>query len=247
MHAARIMSLRNAMTSIAFAAPLVACAAHTPGAHPHDMSAASHETTAAEEERTAAEHERRYDPEAAQRRDRCRGGRAATTEADACWASITNPTAEHLKHAEDHRTWAAEHRAASQALRDAEARACRGVPAADRDESPFDRRDDIERVELLYEPLTGKLPTRRLVGATVYFRAVPGLTAPWLQRVVDCHVARNSALGHDVAEMPYCPLVPRDVRARVFEQGGTVAVEVRSDRDDGAKEIARRVELLRAR
>lgn len=241
------MSLQRTVTTIAYAVPLIACAAHAPGTRPHDMSAATHETTAAEEERTAAEHERRYDPEAAQRRERCRAGRAATSEADACWASITNPTAEHLKHADEHRARAAEHRAASQALRDAEARACRGVPAADRDESPFDRRDDIERIELLYEPLTGKLPTRRLIGATVYFRAVPGLTAPWLQRVVDCHVARNSALGHDVAEMPYCPLVPKDVRARVFEQGGAIAVEVRSDRDEVAKEIARRVELLRPR
>lgn len=241
------MSRRRYATSTLVSVALAGCAAQTPGTHPHEMSVAHHETSAAQEERTAGEHERRYDPEAAKRRERCRAGAVAASNADPCWTSVTNPTAEHLAHAEQHRARAAEHRAASQALRDAETRACRGLSSTDRDESPFDRREDIERIELLYEPLTPKLPARKLVGAVVAFRAVPGLTAPWLQRLVDCHVARNSALGHDVPEMSYCPLVPKGVSARVVEQGGALAVEVRSDQEATAKEIARRAELLRTR
>ena len=42
---------------------------------------------------------------------------------------------------------------------------------------------------------SGKSSTQKDVGATVVFRAVPGMTAEWLQRVVDCHLARAAAVG----------------------------------------------------
>jgi hypothetical protein len=100
------------------------------------------------------------------------------------------------------------------ALRDAATRACVGVPNDDRDMSPFDHREDIESVAQLYSPSSGgKNPTRHFLGATVVFHATPGMTAQWLQRVIDCHLARNAALGHDVPEMAYCPLVPKGVSA----------------------------------
>ena len=231
-----------------FLALVTSCAGRTPGAQPHDMSVASHETTAAEEARVASEHEQRYDPSAQQRRERCRAGGARTAaDVDTCWSSVTNATAEHLKHGEEHRAHAADHRAASQALRDAEARACVGIPAADRDESPFEHREDIENVEPFYVRQGGKLPSERLEGAVVAFRAVPGMTAPWLQRVVDCHLARNAALGHDVPEMAYCPLVPKGVTATVAPTRAGFAVEIRSGDSGTAKEILRRAEGLRAR
>jgi hypothetical protein len=47
--------------------------------------------------------------------------------------------------------------------------------------------------------------------AIVMFRARPSMTAEWLQRVVDCHPARNAALGHVVLDLPDCPLVPKGV------------------------------------
>lgn len=223
------------------------CAARTQGARPHDMSVAGHETSASREELTAAEHEGRYDPAAAQRRERCRGGRTAAADIDPCWTQVTNPTAEHLKHAEEFRARAADHRAASQALREAEARACAGVPEADRDESPFDRREDIEGIEKLYVTQGGKQPTRRLEGAVVEFRAVPGLTSQWLQRVVDCHLARNAALGHEVPEMLSCPLVPKGARATVVPTQRGFAVEIRGADTEAAAEIARRAEMLSRR
>jgi hypothetical protein len=239
------MSPLRAASPFLLLAILASCAARTPGAQPHDMSVASHETTAAEETRIAGEHEGRYDPSAVQRRERCQhGGPAATGDLDACWTSVTNPTAEHLKHAEGYRTRAAAHRAASQALRDAEARACVGIPAADRDESPFDHREDVERVEPFYVSEGGKLQHRRLGGAVVTFRAMSGMSAPWLQRVVDCHLARNAALGHDVPEMAYCPLVPKGVTGTVTPTPTGFAVTVRSDDGAVAEDVWRRAQSL---
>jgi hypothetical protein len=55
----------------------------------------------------------------------------------------------------------------------AEARACQGIPAADRDTSPFARSEDIERVEPLLEGPRGG----HTVGARVVFRALPAMTA----------------------------------------------------------------------
>ena len=74
----------------------------------------------------------------------------------------------------------------------------------------------------------GKATTQEIVGAIVEFRAVPGLTAEWLQRMVDCHIARNAALGHDVPEMPDCPLVPKGASAQVASTGAGFSVAIRS-------------------
>lgn len=211
------------------------------------MSVATHETTAAQEELVARQYEQQYDPAAQQRRERCR---AISTAKEAfggepCWTSVTNPTTEHAKHAEEHFARAAEHRAASQALRDAEEYACVGIPAADRDESPFEHREDIASVEPLYSKDGGKVPLQHLEGAVVVFRAVPGMTAQWFQRLVDCHLARNAALGHDVPEMAYCPLVPKGVTATVTPVRSGFSMEIRSKDPDTAKEILRRAQGLR--
>jgi hypothetical protein len=49
------------------------------------------------------------------------------------------------------------------------------------------------------------------------------MTAEWLQRLTDCHIARNAALGHVAPAMPDCPLVPMGVTARVTSTGGGFA------------------------
>ena len=141
---------------------------------------------------------------------------------------------------------AADHRAASQALRDAEARACVGISDSDRDMSPFDHREDIASVEPLVDTWT-KVQYGKTVGAVVTFRAVPGMTAQWLQRVVDCHLARNAALGYDVPEMPYCPLVPKEASAKVTGMDTGFAVAIRSDNSDTANEILKRARALVAK
>lgn len=97
----------------------------------------------------------------------------------------------------------------------AEASACAGIAESERDQSPFSHREDILRVDV---------DERR--GVTVLFRAVEGMTADRLQRVIDCHLARNASLGHQVPEMSYCPLVPPGVRAEVRPVAGGFLVEL---------------------
>jgi hypothetical protein len=219
---------------------VVASCASTPGAQPHDMSAAQHEAMAAAEADAAAAHAAQYEPQASAP-DPCIGGAKAY---GGCWTSRRNPTAEHLDEAKKHEKMAADHRAASQALRDAEARACVGVSEADRDMSPFAHRDDITAVQPATVHISGKQPRDANVGAIVMFRAVPGMTAEWLQRVVDCHLARNAALGHEVPEMPYCPLVPNYTTATVTSEGDGFAVFIASTNADSAREIGKRASTL---
>lgn len=229
---------------LAFAV-LAGCASGaTPGAQPHDMSVAGHEAMARGEDREAAKHSAQYDPYA-RTNERCATVRASTPvdPGVVCWSS-SNPTAQHLDEARRHQKMAADHRAASSTLRDAEARSCNGVSDRDRDISPFAHREDIESVQPLDTTVSGKNQFTRRNGAVIVFRALPGMTTPWLQRVVDCHLARNAALGHDVPEMPYCPLVPKDVTATVKEARGGFAIEVRSDDPDVAQEIWRRAQGL---
>ena len=217
---------------------IAAACASTPGGRAHDMSAAQHDREARAHARAAAIEQDRYDPNITEKRTRC-------PRLTGCWTSVRNPTAEHRRAAEEHRRHAADHRAASAALRGAEARACIGIDDADRDASPFEHVEDIASVAPLTEYVgTGSKAPRVRTGAVVVFRAVPAMTAEWLQRVVDCHLARNAALGHAVPEMPTCPLVPRGVTARVSSTGNGFAVAIRSDDAATAREILARAERL---
>lgn len=217
---------------------LAACGGtRPPGAHPHDMSAREHDREATSHEATAAEHEARYEPGIA---DPC-DPRLAT-----CWTAMRTGTEQHRDEAEHHARVAAAHRRASAALREAEASACAGVSSTDRDTSPFLRIDDISRVEpLTVQVATGAGMRTDTLGAVVSFRAVPGMTAPRLQRIIDCHLARNAALGHAVPELPDCPLVPHGARAIVRPTGETFAVEIRGDDIASAQEILARAKRLR--
>jgi hypothetical protein len=192
------------------------------------MSAARHQAAAVADDRAAAQLQAQYDPSAV----------------DDAWR--TDPAM--LDRIEQLRKAAADHRAASQALRDAEANACVGIAERDRDVSPFAHRDDIVAVAPLTESVnTGFQPQTRLAGAVITFRALPGMTAPWLQRVVDCHLARNAALGHTVAEMAWCPLVPKGVTARVTSTEAGLAVAVRADDPETSAEVLRRARALSTR
>ncbi len=231
-----------------FSALLCACGGE-PGTKPHDASAAQHQAMAEREERTAEEHEGAQKQAAgahasqdevpgAKGRQPCgRGG---------CWTSSTSPTEQNEQDAERHRELAAKHRAASSALVTAEQQACAGLSEDDRDISPFYHREDIASVTVIEEPVRlGKQTGKRTAGAKIVFLAVPGMTAEWLQRVVDCHIARAAAAGHIMPEMDYCPLVPKDVKAKVRSVGNGFAVDVTSDDSATVKEIIRRAERLR--
>lgn len=226
------------MTLSAVLATTAACAS-TPGAKPQDMSAAQHEEMAKGEENASKEHLAQFDPAATKETKTC-GVKAGQP----CWTSEKNPTAEHATDWQRHQKAAADHRAASQALRDAEARNCVGIPDADRDMSPFDHREDISGVEDLRGPVGLKGAAPRLEGSVVHFRAVQGMTAQWLQRVVDCHLARNAALGHQATDMPSCPLVPKGATATVSATATGFDVAIRGSDPAAAEEIGRRAKTL---
>jgi hypothetical protein len=217
---------------------LIACAS-TPGAQPSDMSAVQHEQAAAAHEGESAPHSAQYDPNAQTTTSRCDGKHP-------CWTSTSNPTEQHRSDAKKHHKMAEDHRAAAQTLRTAEAQACAGISDDDRDMSPFNHREDITGVQPAYAPSPrGKGDPGHLTGAVITFRAVPMLTAEWLQRIVDCHVARNNALGNDMPEMAYCPLVPKGVMAKVSSTGDGFAVTIESQDPNTSKEVLRRAQALK--
>ena len=220
---------------------LAAACAHGSGTEPHEMSAAQHEAAARQEQAVSEEHAAQHDPNASVGRTTCGVRRRV------CWTEYVNPTAPHLKTAEEHRQLAAQHRAASQALQAAEASACAGLDEEDRDASPFAHAADIQSVTPLEQRSASYADTTGAdAGATVVFRATPGLTTEWLQRIVNCHLARNAAAGHDMPEMPYCPLVPPGVDAKVRSVGDGFAVDVTSKDPATAAEILRRAQQLTA-
>lgn len=144
---------------------------------------------------------------------------------------------------DDSRRQAADHRAAAAALLDAEARACVGLTAGDRDLSPLEL-GEISGVRPIVERTGGKVPVTLTTGAVVTLRAAPGVTAEWLQRVVDCHVAHMTTL--DVEEMPSCPLVLRGAVARVSSTGNGFAITIRSGSSATAHDILARARRLGA-
>jgi hypothetical protein len=233
------MNHRNIAAATWISALVFGCAAD-PGTKPHDMSQAQHEAMAKQEDQAAIEHAEQHDPAATAESSNCSGK-------GGCWTSASNPTARHAEDAKRHQVLAHKHRAAAAALTDAEARACAGLSEQDRDMSPFYHREDIASVAPLFEEFkSGKGVTKKEVGATIVFRAVPGVTAEWLQRVVDCHIARAAAVGHDMPEMSYCPLVPKNVKANVASTGDGFAVNVSGDDASTIAEIRKRAEALKS-
>ena len=200
--------------------------------------------SAENEARAAWEHDR-----AAGVMERQAGSEVAPTEcgfivagggAQICWTQPRIPGAVSwdLAAAARQREAAQEHRRVSQALRDAEALTCAGLSEADMTRSPFAHTADIVDVQLIQGPAG-------VAGASVRFHQLEKLSGDWLQHVINCHLARDNALGHDVPEMSYCPLVPRGASATVTDIPHGYVVEVTSADPDAAREIARRAMALK--
>jgi hypothetical protein len=232
--------IRTAVAPVACLVVLAACGAG-PATKPQDESAVAHREVAALHERDARLHSAEYDWQAT--RKTCDW--EPDTAFVSCWSR--NPTDSQRQEAIAHRRAAAQHRAASQSLRDAEDLTCTGIDEEDRDTSPFAHEEDIARVEPLQSEHAGVM---RFDGALVEFRAVSGLTPSILQRIVDCHLARNAAMGNVVPEMPYCPLVPKGVTAKVRwkdARSNGLVVEIRASDEAAGLEVWKRASALDAR
>lgn len=219
------------------ASGVAACASS--GTKPQDMSTSEHEAAATSTQAEAAKHAKDFSSSASVSVGQCPAGEGP------CWISEVNPTEEHKKKAGKYASLAAKHRAAGQALQEAEARACSGVPERDRDLDPISRREDIAGATPVYAPVqSGDTIQSVMRGAVVTFRGVRGLTAASLQRLVDCHLARGAAMGHPASEMPDCALFLKGVTATARNVGGGVALELLGDDEASATEIWNRVRRL---
>lgn len=216
----------------AFLLAAFAVGACVSGRLPEGGSVAEHQGAAKENAELADAHER-----AAQDAPPCAD---IPDIYEICWTRSDTEEA-HREMAQRHRRLAAAHAEEAEALRAAEARACVGVAQEDRDMSPFLRADDIASVELL-DPSTAEDETAIPV-VRVTFVNVPGLDRANLERLVGCHLARNAALGHDVPEMDYCPLVPPGVKATVATGSQQLNVTVVAD-EATAGEVRGRAQKL---
>ena len=132
-------------------------------------------------------------------------------------------------------------------LADEEARACGGISDGDLKNAPFARPEEITSVQpLLVEayPRDDNPPTYELGGALVTLRASPGLTSEWLQRLVNCDLARGGALADSVPELSNSPLAFRGASVYVHSTGDGFAIEISSDEQRIAKEILASAERL---
>lgn len=220
----------------------IACTT-TQGARPGDMSISGHAHAAEAAEQEATQHIAQYDPDGTHITMNCRAARTDSGPTP-CWSEEINPTSEHHNVAERLRKAAADHRAASTALRDAEAAACSGISDADRDASPLLRTGDVIGVEDVRKQGTKSGPASRLVGAAISIRAVPGLTKEYLQRLSNCHISRNSSMGYSMPEMARCPFAVKGASASVVSGDGTFVVQVTSDDETTANEISKRARAL---
>jgi hypothetical protein len=218
-----------------------------PSTRPEAASAAEHRAAAKREEARLARHQELYDPKAQRTIRRCNAGSETRAPGEPiCWIETINPTAVHLQEIEAHRMRAVEHRKSARELRAVEERVCAGLAPDDRDVSPFSHRADILGVSPLQD--TPATPRREapIVGATVLFRPVPGLTVAELQQLVDCHLARNATIGYETAstEMSGCLLTQQGTHATVRPLEGGFAVDIKADDVAAGHEIWRRAQLL---
>ena len=225
------------LTSLGFAACTMSDAVR-----PSDMSVAGHERAARANDAMAAQQDGKYDPDAETSRLRCHqgGSRLAARVIEPCWTSSTNPTAHHAQEAEWFRSVAQAHREAAQTLRDAEATACIGVSADDRDESPLAHSDDILSTDV-------KSNDGRTTGVTILVRGVPGMSWDYLTRTVGCQLARNQATGFAMGELAFDPLNVKGAKVTVEAFAPDFRITISSDDESTANEIAARATRLMSR
>jgi hypothetical protein len=221
--------IRRTFWALVAAAGVAACGGAEP--RPGLASETQHDQQARQADSDAEAHAGQVDPSQERTRYSCPKTRGAE---GACWTWETNPTEKHLGHAEQLRTAAEAHRKAAAALRDAEARSCAGVSEVDRDMSPFDHQEDV----------LGVSPAATGRGTAITLRAVPGLDAAYLQKIVDCHLARNTSMGFAMPEMQTCPLAVKGSTASVAPDPRGLAVTVRATDDASLAEIDRRARAL---
>lgn len=215
--------------SCAFVLAAGSCISCASTVNPRDMTVAQHQAVAAADDQKADSKLCESAPDAG--------------SSGPCWGAESEETRREVA---DLRRKAAEHRNAAAVLQ-AEQQACSGVSEADRVQSPFSHQEDIVSVQ----PLAERLPQggTRVAGAVIIFRKVPRLTAELLQKIIDCHLARDAAFGFDARELEYCPLNVNPLgfhrlKATVTEQADGFLVRLDAENEEVAKKVLARAQML---
>lgn len=200
---------------------LVSGCQDTSSAHDHEVAAA-------------------YDEAAAEAHARASAA-ACSDESSSAESCLESEQTAHAASADGHRMAAEDHRQRARVLREAESGACRGVDGVEATLGPFFNREEITRVSVVAAPSADGTP----LGATAFLRPSKGLTRDGLERLVDCHLARNVSQGLDAAQMESCPLVLPGVQAEVGNGPRGLSVTVTSADPAIAREIVTRMITLR--
>lgn len=116
---------------------------------------------------------------------------------------------------------------------------CAGVPAKEREMGILAYRDNFAGASILTEyGNVGKVKIGHERGATLGVRALPGLTAQWLERIAICHVASVRAGKVQGAEND--PFVVAGAESRVEQSNMAFLVSIRGGSDDIGHEIIAR-------
>ncbi len=192
-------------------AVLVVPGCATPGTRPDDMSADEHRAAAAHEEGESEHHADQYDPDA-EVGQAIRAGEYEFAE------TYYNPTENHQRSAERHKTHAAEHLAAAKALEGFEQAECASFPPKTRAVCP------------ILGNVVASQPTPS--GATLTLAKDVNVAAAAAH--VRCHLAYARTKGHK--GMPGCPLYLKGVQSKT--NGNTIDLTI-SDAEQ-VKELQRR-------
>jgi hypothetical protein len=123
--------------------------------------------------------------------------------------------------------------------------ACRGVPDAERHVWLLTNRQDVVAVgEIRPEEsmIESQTPDPR-AGARVLLAAGPGVTAEWLERIGECHIAQNAARGYPQSAAA-SPLDVKGAEVQVRSVGDGFAVDITSYDWKAGREILRRARAL---
>src|SRR5882672_10941846 len=122
--------------------------------------------------------------------------------------------------------------------------ACRDIPAAEWSGTALTNPQDVRAVQEI-KPETPGSETETIVqrwGARIVLRAQPGMTAEWLRRVAECHMAQVAAPGG----LPATPS-PLDVKGAsvsVQSAGDGFAVDLTSSDPKVGRQILARAQTL---
>ena len=135
--------------------------------------------------------------------------------------------------------------AVAQAAQKVDTMACVGVPEIEINGSPLTNPDDVRAVQEI-KPDQPVSETETVVprgGARILLRAQPGMTAEWLQRIAECHMARVAV--STPATLTTSPLDVKGALVSVQSTGNGFSVDITSPDVKISREILTRARAIR--